>query len=176
MAKKNTDIKFSTMKQKAKEVNLMEQYAFDDDTTLSFYPIFPPTLIEEMISNISTVLTKEGDELQLSEDMMHKFIIFHCIRKFTHLSKQLKAETFSGQLTEMEAIIDSGYFEKIVDEVFLSKEIHKVFDAMTKISSNYMFLEKMTQKMHDEVSKLELKNKHIFENLNLNKSENNVVN
>jgi hypothetical protein len=164
------------MKQKAKEVNQMEQYTFEDDTTLSFYPTFPPTLIEEMIKNISTVLSKEGDELQLSEDMMHKFIIFHCIRKFTHLSKQLKATSLSGQLAEMEAIIDSGYFEKIVDEVFLPQEIHKVFDAMTKISSNYMFLEKMTQKMHDEVSKLELKNKHLFENLNLNKTETKVIN
>ncbi|MFO1442798.1 hypothetical protein KDN24_06165 [Bacillus sp. Bva_UNVM-123] len=162
--KTNTDIKFSEIKKIAKETKQTEQYEFEDGATITFYPTFPPTLIEEMIKEISTVLSQEGDELQLSEEMKHKFILFHCIKKFTHLSKQLKANSFAGQLSEMEDVIDSGYFEKIIDEVFLQTEIYKVFDAMSKISSNYLFLEKMTKKMHDEVEKLELKNRDVIEN------------
>lgn len=171
----STDIKFSQIKQIAKESNQTEQYEFENGTTVTFYSVFTPTKIEEMLKNISTTLSAEGDELQLSEDMMHKFILFHCIRTFTHLSKQLKSTSLQGQLAEMEAIIDSGYFEKIIDEVFPQTEIYKVFDAMSKISSNYLFLEKMTQKMQNELASLELKNRDIFDQLNIDKIGKNFI-
>lgn len=170
MAKKQTtEIKFTQMKKVAKESHSQEQYEFEDGTTLKFYPTFPPTLIEEMIKEISTVLSAEGDELKMSEDMLHKYTIFMMIKHFTHLKSQLKGKTLAQQLNEMNAVIDSGYFNKIVDDVFVPTEIQKVFDQMAKISGNVAYLQKMTAKMHEEVERLELKNGDIFKNLDLSK-------
>ncbi|KON87337.1 hypothetical protein AF332_11210 [Sporosarcina globispora] len=170
MAKKqNTEIKFTQMKKAAKQYHSQEQYEFEDGTTLKFYPIFPPTLIEEMIKEISTVLSAEGDELKISEDMLHKYTLFMMIKHFTHLKSQLKGKSLAEQLNELNAVIDSGYFTKIIDEVFIPAEVQKAFDQMAKISGNVAYLQKMTEKMHDEVAKLELKNGDIFKNLDLNK-------
>ena len=176
--KKNTELKLSTIKQKAKQTHEMETYTFEDETTLKFYPEFPPTLVEEMLEEMSMVLTSEneksGDKLSISEKLIHKYTLFLAIKHFTHLKSQFKATTLVGQINEMESLIDSGYFELIINEVFLQSEIHKLFDHMNKLGSNVMFLEKLTHKMHDEVAKLELKNQDVFNNLNFHK-ENNVV-
>lgn len=169
---KNTDIKFTQMKKAAKESHTQETYEFEDGTTLKFYPTFPPTLIEEMIKEISTVLSAEGDELEISEDMLHKYTLFMIIKHFTHLKSQLKGTTLAEQINELSAVIDSGYFNKIIDEVFVPVEVQKVFDQMAKISGNVAYLQKMTEKMQDEVAKLELKNGEIFKNLDLAKNEN----
>lgn len=168
MSKKaSTDIKFSQIKKIAKEANETEVYEFDDGATLTFYPIFPASMIEEMFVEIQTVFNKVGDKLDLNEGTLHKFVFFHAIKHFTHLKSQLKATSLAGQLNEMNSIVDSGYYEIIINEVFLQSELNKIFDIMSKFAAQSAFFEKLQNKMQDELATLELKNKDVFENLKL---------
>lgn len=161
--KKNTDLKLTQIKKKAKENNLTETYEFVDGTTLKFYPIFPQTLIEQMFEEIQSSFQTKPEELELNEKMTHSYILYMVIKHFTHLKEQFKAATLVEQLDELSSLVDSGYFEKIIEEVFLPQEISKIFDQLAKFGGRFLFLEKMTEKMHDEVGKLELQNKDIFE-------------
>jgi hypothetical protein len=180
MAKQNMDIKFSTIKQKAKQSHQKEKYELEDGSTITFYPIFPPTLIEKMFKEIQTIFQTKDEEIKtLSEDAMMKYVLFMCIKHFTHLKSQLKGSTYLEQIDEMTSIIDTmvengriDLFSLIVNEIFPQKEIHKVFDKLSQFSANFLFLENMNQKMHDEVGKLELQNKDIL--LGLNKENNSI--
>lgn len=172
MAKKNKDLKFSQIKKQAKENNELEVHTFEDETILKFHPTFPPTLIEQMFEEMQEILKTKPKDLTLDDKTTYTYVSFLCIKHFTHLKNQLKATTFIGQMDEIKSLIDSGYFKKIMEEVFLPQELQKVFDELNKISSNVLFMDKMTEKMRDEVKKLELKNKSVFENLNKAKSEN----
>lgn len=170
-----TDLKLTKIKQIAKQNNTQETYEFEDGSTLNFYPTFPPSLIDEMFEEMQLIFQTKPEELELSEKLTHSYILYMCCKHFTHLKSQFKAKDIVGQLDELRSLIDSGYYEKIIEDVFSPIEIQKVFNQLAKFGSNYIFLEKMTQKMQDEVGKLELQNKHIFENLSTPKTENKVV-
>lgn len=176
MAKKqNTEIKFTEIKSLAEQNNQTEVFEFENGSTLTFYPVFPDNLIEKMFEEISNIFAKEEQKkkgkIELNENMIHKYVIYMLIKHFTHLKSQLKASTLIGQLNELNSIVDSGYYQIIANEVFDQKEIYKVFDRMAEISGRFMFLKRLDEKMHNEVSKLELKNRDVFANLNINKEK-----
>jgi hypothetical protein len=179
----NTDIKFSTIKQKAKQTHNKEKYELEDGSTITFYPIFPPTLIEEMFKEIQTIFqTKDEKLVNLSEDMMMKYVLFMCIKHFTHLKSQLKATTFIGQIDEMTSIIDTivengriDLFSLIIDEIFIQKEIQNIFDKLSKFSANFLFLAEMDQKMQREFQNLKLKNADLLKEMENITDENKVV-
>jgi hypothetical protein len=175
MAKKSTDIKLSTIKQIAKETNTTEQYTLDNGSTISFYPSFPPLLIKQMLEECQTILSQLGDDIQMSEQDYHNYILFMCIKHFTHLKSQLKADTFVGQINEMESIINAGLFDLIIDDIFLPVEIRKVFDQLAKFGATYQFMEKMTEKMQEEFGRLEIKNADMFKKLSIAQPEDEVV-
>lgn len=169
MAKQNTDIKFSAVKKKAKETYTTEQYTLEDGSTITFHPHFPPLLVKQLFEECQSTLGKLDEGLQMSEKDSYNYILFMCIKHFTHFKNQLKADDLVGQINEMNSLIDAGLFDLIIDEIFLQEEIRKVFDQVAKLSGTNLFLENMTQKMFDEVSRLELKNKEVFKNLNIEK-------
>jgi hypothetical protein len=167
--KKNTNLKLADIKKLAKENTQLETHTFDDGSTLQFYPTFPATLLEKMFEQIQHSFKNAPSEIELTENFRHKFIVYMCIRTFTHLSEQFKGTTLQEQLNEMESLINSGYYKIITEEVFSPKEIDKVFDQLKTYGSNILFLDRLTQKMHEEVSNLELKNKDIINSVNLNR-------
>lgn len=169
---KNNQLKLSSINQKAKKAHVMETHTFDDGATLKFYPEFPLTLVEVMIEEMAKILSEAGEKLKMSEKQMHQFTLYYIVKHFTALKSQFKAITLVGQINEMESLIDSGYFELIINEVFSQSEIHKVFDQMSVIGGSVVFLDKMTQKMHEEVEKMELKNLELLQSVAKKKEEN----
>lgn len=168
--KKNTDIKFSTIKQKAKQSHTKEKFELEDGQTITFYPVFPQTLIDEMLNEIQSIFQTKDEQIELSDELTHKYVLFMCIKYFTHLKDQLKADNFVGQLNEMKAILDTtvdndriDLFSLIIDEIFLPKELQKVFDKLAKFSGTFLFYEKFGQKVQEEFNKLDLKNRDVFE-------------
>jgi hypothetical protein len=146
----------------------------EDGSTITFYPVFPPTLIDEMFKEIQTIFQTKDEQLNVSEDMMMKYVLFMCIKHFTHLKSQLKSKTFVDQINEMTSIMDTmvqndsiDLFTLIIDEIFLQKEIQKVFDKLAKFSGTFIFLNNMDKKVKNEVQRLEFKNKEILAGLNL---------
>lgn len=172
---KNTDIKLSSIKKKAKQVYTTEQYTLDDGSTITFHPHFPPLLIKELLTETQSILGQLGEGVEMSAEKYHNYILFMCIKHFTHLKSQLKADTFVGQINEMNSLIDADLFDLIIDDIFSPVEIRKVFDQLAKFGANSQFMEKMTEKMQDEFAKLEIKNAELFKNLNFTQSENNEL-
>jgi hypothetical protein len=164
MAKQN-NLKLSTVKKQYKDAHKQESTELNDGSNLNFYPIFPHNMIEEMLEHLAAQFKyAEEKGIELSEKFIYQYTLFLCIKQFTHLSKEI-SNNFEEQIQQMEWLVDTGYFKEIVEDVFLPKEISKVFDKMVEVSGKYLFLEKLTRQMQDEVGKLELQNKDIFTQL-----------
>lgn len=175
--KNNTDLKFSEIKKKAKLSHIKEKYELEDGSTVTFYPTFPPSIVDEMMKEMQASLQTQDEELFMDYDLMMKYTVFHCIKYFTHLKSQLKSITYEEKLLEMTSILDHeingvSLFNIIADEIFDQKEIYKVFDLWAKHTGNFMFMQSLESKAHEQLEKLEIKNRDVFENLNFNKTEN----
>jgi hypothetical protein len=185
MGKKNTDLKFTTIKKKAKESHTKEKHELEDGSTITFYPIFPPTKIQVMFDEIKTVLTSKEEPVELNQEQTVQYILFMCIKHFTHLKTQLKASDIEGQLNEMESIIDTvvdgkSLYSLIVEDVFLPTEINRVMSMVTGILAKSLVQTDIEQEYLAKFEQLKLKNKEVFKQYatakNKLKVENEVVN
>lgn len=182
--KQNTDLKFSTIKKKAKESHTKEKYELEDGSTITFYPIFPTTKIQDMFEEIKNVLTSKDGEIEMNQEQTMQYILFMCIKHFTHLKPQLKATTIDGQLDEMTSIIDTvidgkSLYALIVEDVFLQTEIARVMDMITDILAKDLVQKDIEEEYRAKFESLKLKNKEVFEQYaakNKLKVENEVVN
>lgn len=164
MAKQN-NLKLSQVKKQYKEAHKQESYELQDGSNLNFYPIFPHNLIEETLEHLAAQFKyAEEKGIELTEKFIYNYTLFLCIKQFTHLSKEI-SNNFEEQVQQLEWLVDTGYFKEVVEDVFSPKEISKVFDKMVEVSGKYLFLEKLTQQIQEEVGKLEFKNKDVITEL-----------
>lgn len=174
--KKSTDIKFSEIKKQSKQSRVKEKYELEDGSTITFYPTFPPSIVEQMFKEIQATLKQKGEDFEMEQDFMFKFVAFHCIKYFTHLKSQLKAVTYEDKLLEMTALIDHeidnvSLFNFIVEELFDQKEVYKVFDLLAQHTGNFLYMQSLDDKVSEQFNKLDLKNRDIFEQFNKNSKQ-----
>ena len=166
---KSKELTFTQVKKEAKENNKTEKFPLNDATHLTYNPIFSYTKLQFMFTCIQQVLPK--DDTEITDQVLQNFILFHTIKNFTHLGKQFKATDFSGQLAEMNALIDTEFdgkslFKLIIDEVFLPEEIKKVFNMLYEALANTELVKRLTEKSLLQLSVLDIENKEILQNLN----------
>ncbi|MFS1518498.1 hypothetical protein V1503_18855 [Bacillus sp. SCS-151] len=161
----NTELRASAIRKKAKEVNQKETYEFEDSTTLTFYPIFTEKKIEKLLEEFASLFKQANEkDIELSDKMTYYLTLLQCIKHFTHLGKDIQ-NNLEYQLDYLDALIDSGYFKKITEEVFVPQEIQKVFERMTDVLGKYKMMEDLMNDAQNKFYDLKLKNKEVFEQL-----------
>lgn len=167
--KKSNLLKMADVKKKHKELDTIETYTFDDGRELKFYPFFKVSVIEELIQELAEKINYANEKgIEINDTFMLHYINFLCIKYFTHLKNSI-SEEFEKQIQEMEWLIDTGYYSKIINEVFLAQELHKVMDTVTDINSRAIFFEKLEKDLQHKLEKLD-----IFRMQILDKFENNA--
>lgn len=174
MTTKNTNLKFSDVKKKAKQSKQTEQYTLSSGETITFYPTFAYTEIEKMFEHIQKSLATIPEGVEDTPKRFQNFIYYHIIKNFTHFSKDLKATTYAGQIDELEAIIDTevegkSLFSLLIEDIFVQSEIQKVFDTIATLLASSQFVDSLDDKIKAQFNKLELMNKDILFKLNGNK-------
>lgn len=157
------------VKKKYKELDTIETYTFDDGKELKFSPFFKVSVIEELLQELAEKMNYANKiNAEINDTFVLHYINFLCIKYFTHLKDSISNE-FEKQLQEMEWLIDTGYYSKIINEVFLPQELHKVMDAVTDINSRAIFFENLEKDLQRKLEKLD-----IFRMQILNKFDNNA--
>jgi hypothetical protein len=166
MAKaKQTNLTIAKVKREHKQSQKKENYELKNGDNLSFYPIFVHSEIEKLLEHMSNQFNYADEKgIQISEKFTHDYVLFLCIKQFTHLGKEI-GNSFEEEIQVMEWLVDMGYFKEIVEDVFMQDQIQTVFDKAVEISSKFLFLEKLTQQMQEEVSKIEFKNADMIKQL-----------
>jgi hypothetical protein len=159
------ELKLSTINKKAKEANQRLIHEFEDGEKLTFYPIFPTTKIKELLDDYRELLTeaKEND-IDLSEKMIFELIHLLCVKHFTHLGKQIKPG-LSNHLSFLKALDDAEYYKPIMEEVFMAKEIQKVYSHVTDILGTHQLIQKLSEQAQLKFESLQIKNKEAFAQL-----------
>ena len=154
--KKSNLLKMTDVKKKYKELDTIETYTFDDGKELKFSPFFKVSVIEELLRELAEKMNYAHEKgIEINDAFILHYINFLCIKYFTHLKDSISDE-FEKQLQEMEWLIDTGYYAKIINEVFLPQELHKVMDAATDINSRAIFFEKLEKDLQRKLEKLDI--------------------
>jgi hypothetical protein len=166
MAKtKQNNLKLATVKKKYKDAHKQESYTLHDDSNLNFSPIFPHSEIEKLLEHMAEQFKNAEEKgFEISERFTHDYVLFLCIKQFTHLGKEI-SDKFEEQIQQMEWLVDTGYFKEIVEDVFMQDQIKLVFDKAVELSSKFVWLEKLTEQMQENVKNLELKNADVISQL-----------
>jgi hypothetical protein len=164
---KQNNLTMNKIKREYKQTHETLNYELRNGMNLTFSPIFPHSTIEELLQHMGNQFKyAEEKGIEISEKFTFDYVLFLCIKYFTHLSKDI-SNVFEEQLSQMEWLVDTGYFKEICEEVFDQKEIQKVFDKAVDISSKFLFLEKLTKQMQQNVQELEIKNAETIASLNI---------
>jgi len=169
---KNKDLKLSKVKSLAKKAHTKEKYELEDGSTITFYPVFPDLLIEEMLEELQAHMKVLNEkEINLSEKMNLYLINIMVIKYFTHFKKDmpnaiLGEDNEAGLLDWLNHFADTGLMKIIMEEVFLKDQVIKVFDKITEFIGSTMFLEELGEKTQEHVQRLKLQNADVFSKLN----------
>jgi hypothetical protein len=172
MAKKSTELKLSDIKKTAKSMHEMEPYELEDGKTITFYPLFPELMIEQMLEEIQKhYITLHENEIEFSEKMNLYFINLMMIKYFTHFKKDMPDNLFAegkkaGLLDWLNHFADTGLLKTIMDEVFMKDQVMKVHDKIAEFIGASQLLEELGVKAQKKFEDLKLKNADVFEQLN----------
>lgn len=125
-----TELKFKQVEEDLNKYSEEIQYELDENSHITFRPYFSQTEILKMVYELNKV---EIDKLP--DNLFMDFVLFHIIKHFTVLGDQLEATDLSGQLLELETIVNMEYngvslFKLIIEEMFLPEQIKKVHDFL----------------------------------------------
>ncbi len=148
-------LNLTTARKKAREVNKIRIYNFEDGTYIKYYPIFPDTKIDELLEDYQRLI-KEAAEKNIMLSDKNSFYLIHlmCIKHFTSLKKSFK-DGLENHLNVLNVLIDAGYFKTIIEEVFTQNEFNKVLDYMSEIMSRDAAMQNIMKKAKKEMQKIE---------------------
>lgn len=168
----STDLKLSVIKSQAEAMFEQESYEMEDGSTITFYPIFPDLLIEEMMEEVQKHYIELNEKnVVLNEKMTIYFIQIMAIKYFTHFKSQmpntaLGEDNNPGMLDYLKHFANTGLLKTIIEEVFMIDQIQKVYGKMTDNISTSQLSNKLENEVNKKVASLNFKTKGVFEQIN----------
>ena len=177
----STDLKLSAVKSQAEAMFEQESHEMKDGSTITFYPIFPDLLIEEMMEEVQKHYIELNEKnVVLNQKMTIYFIKIMAIKYFTHFKSQMPNTALGegsnpGMLDYLKHFANTGLLKTITEEVFMIDQMQKVYEKMTDNISTAQLSNKLEQEVNKKVETLNFKTKDVFEqikNIGKNESEN----
>lgn len=169
------NLTMAKVKREAKSTNKMEEYELNDEDIIKFYPVFPYSKIVELAKELGSDMAEaEEQEIEIDDELFMTYAYFLCIKYFTSLEKGF-SDKFADKLSQMEYMIDAGYYQQIIDEVFLPKELGKTIDRISDEISKTRLLDDFAKRTDRKLEELKFKNRDVLESLE-DISEDNQVN
>ncbi|MED1863225.1 hypothetical protein P4V41_07135 [Fictibacillus nanhaiensis] len=142
-------------------------FEFSNGETLNINIRFKPSAIEDMLEEYGQHMNTFEDHMsEMTETKKQKFQVyflhFLVIKHFTDLKKSITDDS-SKILDQFNAIIDTIYFQELIDNGFLTEEINKVWEKASKLTAAYSFMNNLEHKFQKHVQNLELENKDVLE-------------
>ena len=167
----STDLKLSAVKSQAEAMFEQESHEMKDGSTITFYPIFPDLLIEEMMEEVQKHYVELNEKnVVLNEKMTIYFIQIMAIKYFTHFKSQMPNTALGenndpGMLDYLNHFANTGLLKTIIEEVFMKDQIQKVYGKLTDIISTSQLGNKLEKEVQKKFDSLNLKNKDVFEQI-----------
>jgi hypothetical protein len=166
-AKPKSTLTLAKINKEVKSYSDTHNFEFSNGETLNIYIRFAPSIIEDLLEEYGQHMSAFEDHMsEMTETKRQKFQVyflhFLVIKHFTDLKKSITDDS-SKILEQFNAIIDTLYFQELIDEGFLKEEINKVWDKASKLTAAYSFMNNLENKFQKHVQNLELDNKDVLE-------------
>lgn len=166
-------LKLSQVKKESSQVNKRELFELENGTAIEYNPVFAYDKIEELFieyQNGHVFAQKNNLDFFDNQRNIYFYLLFLAIKYFTHFEKELSND-FESQIIEMNHLIKTGYFTKIVDEVFNPKEVNKIIKHFEKWIVSNLSIIKMEEAIQDKTNELDLMIQDVLKELEERKSD-----
>lgn len=171
---KPKNLTITKIKNEARKNRKMEEYTINNDgDIIKFYPIFPEGKIDELLEELKEDLVYAGDndiELTENDNFFISYIMFLCVKHFTSLKNSIP-DKLESKIQQFEYLKDAGYFNQIVNEVFLPSETTKVIESLSRVLGTQRFIQEIENKANDYVKSLEFRNQEMIDSIKNQKKE-----
>ncbi|WP_338653349.1 hypothetical protein [Lysinibacillus sp. Y5S-8] len=150
MTKRETKLTLTDIRKNVEELNKKQKFYIDKDQGkfIYYYPKFSKRKITILINELShTMSYVEQHKLDFfkNDGELNNYILFLIIKHFTDLQAELKDKSIETHFAIMNELVDIGWYELFLIEMFTPHEISNVLDELSKrlnLSIKYLTLEK----------------------------------
>ncbi len=165
---KPKNLTITKIKNEAVKTRKMEEYIINSDgDIIKFYPTFPQGKIDELLEELrKDIIYANDNDIELTHDdnFFISYIMFLSVKHFTSLKNSI-SDKLENKIQIFEHMKDSGYFNIIVDEVFLPSELSKVIESLSKVLGTQRFMEQIETKSNDYLETLKFRNQQLMDDL-----------
>jgi len=150
MTKRETKLTLADIQQNADALNNKKKFYIDKDQGkyINYYPKFSKRKITILISDLAnTIEYIQQNKLDFfqNDNELNNYILFLIIKHFTDLQSELKDKPIETHFATMNHLVDIGWYEIFLTEMFTIHEISNVLEEISKrlnLSIKYLELEK----------------------------------
>jgi hypothetical protein len=141
-------------------------FEFSNGETLNIEVTFRPSAVEDLLEEYGVHMNafeqhmSEMSELKKQKFQIH-FLHFLIIKHFSELKKSFTDDS-TKILDQFNAIIDTLYYQELIEQGFLKEEINKVWEMAMKLTASFSFMSNLENKFQKHIQDLELENKEVF--------------
>lgn len=164
---KPKQLSMNKIKNQARENRRMEEYTINDkDEVIKFYPVFPDGMVDELLMELrEDFVYAEENEIDLDDEhFLLGYIYFLAIKHFTSLKKGF-SDKLEDKILQFEYMKDAGYYDIIVKEVFMPKELNKVTEKLAEVFATDKFMQDIQSKADQKLGQLKFRNKELLDDL-----------
>ena len=171
--KPKSSLTLAKISKETKTYSDLHNFEFSNGETLNINIRFAPSIIEDLLEEYGQHMNAFEDHLsEMTETKKQKFQVyflhFLIIKHFSDLKKSITDDP-SKILEQFNAIVDTLYFQELIDSGFHKEEIAKVWEKASKLTATYSFMNNLENKFQKHVQDLELDNKDVFNKFNKEK-------
>jgi hypothetical protein len=175
-SKKQSNLTLTKVKQISKKmdetlVHIIEDGLYQNEQ-ITFQVLFDDRTIEELLTEFGKLLNDADEKgIELSQQMQIYLIYTLIIKHFTHFKSSLPSTLLgenksAGMLDYLDHFHKTGLLAECMNNMFLPKEVSKVFDKMTDFAATGLLANQLNEEMVKKFEQLQIKNKEVFEKLN----------
>ena len=140
--KRQSPIKLKDVIADSNKLDVMSTYVIDSETkkTIKYNKIFDKAKVEKLIlelfEDMQYVIENKYKFFE-SDDQLIKYELLLIVKYFTHFKDEI-GETFEEKISAMEALMRTGLFDLIFDEVFDKDQVVDVIEQINKVAERAM--------------------------------------
>ncbi|MFJ7731162.1 hypothetical protein ACIQXF_04635 [Lysinibacillus sp. NPDC097231] len=164
MTNRETKLTLADIQKNADALNKKQKFYIDKDQGkfIYYYPKFSKRKITILISDLAnTIEYVQQNKLDFfqNDHELNNYILFLIIKHFTDLQSELKDKPIETHFATMNHLVDIGWYELFLTDMFTIHEISNVLEEISKrlnLSIKYLELEKELTNLQanvDDISK-----------------------
>lgn len=141
-AKRQSPIKLKDVIAESNKLDVMSTYVIDSETkkTIKYNKVFDKAKVEKLILELfedMQYVIKNNYKFFESDDQLIKYELLLIIKYFTHFKDEIGV-TFEEKISAMEALMRTGLFDLIFEEVFDKDQVVDIIDQINKVAERAM--------------------------------------